>query len=436
MRISIFGLGYVGAVCGASLASRDHRVIGVDVSDAKVDMINRGECPIVEPGLSEMLDSAVSHQMLRATKDAREAIENSSLTMICVGTPSKKNGDLDLRYIEAVAREVGEGLRAKDEWHTVVIRSTVLPGTTRGVIQPIIEDCSGKRAGEDFGLAVNPEFLREGTAIKDYEKPPMTVIGEHCKHAGDMLEHIYADLSAPVIRKTIEVAEMIKYTCNIWHATKVSFANEIGNIAKTLLVDGREVMDVICQDKKLNISKYYMRPGFAFGGSCLPKDVRALTYRARQMDVKHPLLDSILNSNNYQVERAFNLIESYDKRNVAMLGLSFKAGTDDLRESPLVTLAEMLIGRGYNLRIFDRNVEYARVHGANKDYINQRIPHIASLMDSDLTGMLEQAEVIVLGNQDEIFAQLINNIPEEKKLLDLVGFMSEKSTGNLEGICW
>jgi GDP-mannose 6-dehydrogenase len=436
VRISIFGIGYVGAVCCGSLAARGHTVIGVDVSPSKVEMINNGISPIVEPGLEELLGKAVISGNLRGTADAREAIENSDLTMICVGTPSKQSGDLDLRYVEAVTQEIGKALAGKNEWHTVVIRSTVLPGTINNVVRPILEERSGKKAGEGFGLASNPEFLREGTAIADYEFPPMTVIGEHCKRSGDTLEELYRDLPGPIIRKSIEVAEMIKYACNVWHALKISFANEIGNIAKALDVDGREVMDVMCEDTKLNISKYYMRPGFAFGGSCLPKDVRALTYRATQLDVKHPLLGAILNSNNHQIERACNMIQRFEKRKVALLGLSFKAGTDDLRESPLLSLAEFLIGKGYDLKIYDRNVEYARMNGANKDYINTRIPHVSSLLSSDLPGMVNEADVVILGNSDETFRDVVAGLPADKHVLDLVGFMKSKSTSMLEGICW
>jgi len=436
VRISIFGIGYVGAVCCGSLAARGHNVIGVDVSPSKVEMINNGISPIVEPGLEELLGKAVLGGNLRGTTDAVEAIENSDLTMICVGTPSKPSGDLDLRYVEAVSQEIGKALAGKSEWHTVVIRSTVLPGTINNVVRPILEERSGKKAGTGFGLASNPEFLREGTAIADYEFPPMTVIGEHCERSGDVLEELYRDLPAPVIRKSIEVAEMIKYACNVWHALKISFANEIGNIAKALDVDGREVMDVMCEDTKLNISKYYMRPGFAFGGSCLPKDVRALTYRATQLDVKHPLLGAILNSNNNQIERACNIIQRFEKRKVALLGLSFKAGTDDLRESPLLSLAEFLIGKGYELKIFDRNVDYARLNGANKDYINTRIPHVSSLLSSDLPGMVSEADIVILGNNDETFRDVVARLPEDKHVLDLVGFMKSKSTSKLEGICW
>ena len=297
MRISIFGLGYVGAVCAGCLSARGHEVVGVDVSRTKIDLINHGKSPIVEPGLEELLQQGLKSGRLRGTTDVSAAVQETQVSFICVGTPSKKNGDLSLDYIEGVCREIGFALRDKAERHTVVVRSTVLPGTVKDVVIPIIEDCSGKRAGVDFGVAVNPEFLRESTAIKDYDFPPMTVIGELDKASGDLLETLYRELDAPIIRKPVEVAEMIKYTCNVWHAAKVTFANEIGNIAKAVGVDGREVMDVVCQDHKLNLSKYYMRPGFAFGGSCLPKDVRALNYRATSLDVESPLIGSLMRSN-------------------------------------------------------------------------------------------------------------------------------------------
>ncbi|UVE16849.1 GDP-mannose 6-dehydrogenase [Pseudomonas sp. LS44] len=436
MRISIFGLGYVGAVCAGCLSARGHDVVGVDISAAKIDLINSGKSPIVEPGLEELLQQGIANGKLRGTTDVAEAIRDSELSMLCVGTPSKKNGDLELDYIESVCRQIGLVLRSKTERHTVVVRSTVLPGTVKNVVIPILEDCSGKKAGVDFGVAVNPEFLRESTAIQDYDFPPMTVIGELDSRSGDALESLYAELDAPIIRKDIEVAEMIKYTCNVWHATKVTFANEIGNIAKAVGVDGREVMDVVCQDHKLNLSKYYMRPGFAFGGSCLPKDVRALNYRASQLDVEAPLIGSLMRSNVAQVQNAFELISSHDKRRVALLGLSFKAGTDDLRESPLVELAEMLIGKGFDLRIYDRNVEYARVHGANKDYIESKIPHVSSLLDSDLDGVIERSDIIVLGNGDERFRALADQVPAGKQIVDLVGFMAHTTRSGSEGICW
>ncbi len=436
MRISIFGLGYVGAVCAGCLSARGHEVIGVDISAAKIDLINKGKSPIVEPGLEQLLEQGIQSGRLRGTTDVAAAIRDTELSMLCVGTPSKKNGDLELNYIESVCREIGLVLRDKTTRHTVVVRSTVLPGTVKNIVIPILEDCSGKKAGVDFGVAVNPEFLRESTAIKDYDQPPMTVIGELDKQSGDTLEEIYRELDAPIIRKDIEVAEMIKYTCNVWHAAKVTFANEIGNIAKAVGVDGREVMDVVCQDKTLNLSQYYMRPGFAFGGSCLPKDVRALTYRASQLDVEHPMIGSIMRSNVAQVQNAFDIIASHDKRKVALLGLSFKAGTDDLRESPLVELAEMLIGKGFDLSIYDSNVEYARVYGANKDYIESKIPHVSSLLNSDFDQVVNGSDIIVLGNRDEKFRALAQHAPDGKQVVDLVGFMSHATRGGTEGICW
>ncbi|RMP63967.1 GDP-mannose 6-dehydrogenase [Pseudomonas syringae pv. berberidis] len=412
--------------------------MGVDISSTKIDLINNGKSPIVEPGLEELLQKGLATGKLRGTTDFAEAIRATDLSMICVGTPSKKNGDLELDYIESVCREIGYVLRDKNTRHTIVVRSTVLPGTVANVVIPILEDCSGKKAGVDFGVAVNPEFLRESTAIKDYDLPPMTVIGEFDKASGDVLQSLYEELDAPIIRKDIAVAEMIKYTCNVWHATKVTFANEIGNIAKAVGVDGREVMDVVCQDKALNLSQYYMRPGFAFGGSCLPKDVRALTYRAGSLDVDAPLLNSLMRSNTSQVQNAFDMVASYDTRKVALLGLSFKAGTDDLRESPLVELAEMLIGKGFDLSIFDSNVEYARVHGANKDYIESKIPHVSSLLNSDFDQVINDSDVIILGNRDERFRSLANKTPEGKRVIDLVGFMTNATTedGRAEGICW
>ncbi|PYB81212.1 MULTISPECIES: UDP-glucose/GDP-mannose dehydrogenase family protein [Pseudomonas] len=433
MNISIFGLGYVGAVCAGCLSARGHQVLGVDVAQAKIDMINQGRSPIVEPGLEQLLLDGVRQGRLRGTTDVQAAILATELSLLCVGTPSKANGDLDLVYMEAVCREIGAALRDKASRHTVVVRSTVLPGTVKNVVIPLLEQASGKQAGRDFGVAVNPEFLRESTAIQDYDFPAMTVIGELDSRSGDLLASLYQGLDAPVIRKPIEVAELIKYTCNVWHATKVSFANEIGNIAKASGVDGREVMDVVCQDYKLNLSRYYLRPGFAFGGSCLPKDVRALTYRASQLDVAHPLLGSIMASNRSQVQAAFDLVTQAGKRRIALLGLAFKANSDDLRESPLVTLAEQLIGKGYELRIFDANVEHARQFGANRQYIEQQIPHVSALLRSDLQQVIDEAEVIVLGNNDERFVQALD---AGKPVIDLVGFMTGGSDARHHGICW
>ncbi|WP_316677886.1 UDP-glucose/GDP-mannose dehydrogenase family protein [uncultured Tolumonas sp.] len=436
MRISIFGMGYVGAVCTACLAQRGHQIIGVDVSKHKVELINAGRSPIVEPGLDELLAAGKNAGRIRATNDYTDAIQNSDITMVCVPTPSKRNGDLSLEYIEAVCREIGMAMRDKPSRHTVIIRSTVLPGTVKGVVLPILEDCAQMKAGVDFGLGVNPEFLRESTALRDYDEPPMTVVGVLDDETGRLMESLYSDLTAPFICKPIEIAEMVKYTCNVWHAVKVSFANEIGSIAKELHVDGREVMDVVCRDNKLNISSYYMKPGFAFGGSCLPKDVRALNYRASQLDVQTPLISSLMHSNENQVKRAFQMIESLNKRKIGMLGLSFKAETDDLRESPLVELAEMLIGKGYQLSIYDRNVKFASVHGANRDYINGKIPHVSSLLAEDESELLDNVDVLIVGNKDKAFQAMLESWPEEKYLVDLAGFMTNTSVVNKQGICW
>jgi GDP-mannose 6-dehydrogenase len=438
MRISIFGLGYVGAVCAGCLTNRGHDVIGVDVSQVKIDLINQGKSPIVEPGLEELLSDARKNGRLSGTVDFKAAVRDTQISMLCVPTPSKKNGDLELNYIEAVCKSIGEVLKEKSERHTVVVRSTVLPGTVKNVVIPTLEQYSGKKAGVDFGVAVNPEFLRESTAIADYDHPPMTVIGELDKESGDLLESLYSELDAEIIRKPVEVAEMIKYTCNVWHATKVTFANEIGNIAKAVGVDGREVMEVVCKDKALNLSAYYMRPGFAFGGSCLPKDVRALTYRASALDVKAPLLNSLMVSNEQQVQNAFDVISRYGKRKIALLGLSFKAGTDDLRESPLVELAERLIGKGFELSIYDKNVEHARILGANKEYIESKIPHVSSLLKSDFNEVVNGADVLILGNGSKDFADLAHNVPAGKQVFDLVGFMKQatKADVSAEGICW
>ncbi len=436
MRISIFGLGYVGAVCAGCLSARGHHVIGVDISPTKIALINQGKSPIVEPGLGELLHSGVDTGFLYGTTDVEAAVLASELSFIAVGTPSKRNGDLDLGYMESVCTQIGTALRDKSDRHTVVVRSTVLPGTVKNVVIPLLEAASGKKAGIDFGVATNPEFLRESTAIKDYDFPAMTVIGELDAQSGDLLEQLYSELDAPIIRKSIEVAEMIKYTCNVWHAAKVTFANEIGNIAKAVGVDGREVMDVVCQDHKLNLSKYYLKPGFAFGGSCLPKDVRALTYRAAQLDIQHPLLSAIMPSNRIQVQRAFDMVSSYEKRKIGLLGLSFKAGTDDLRESPLVELAEMLIGKGYELRIFDSNVEYARVIGANKEYIESKIPHVSSLLHAELNEVVELSDVLIIGNGDSRFADVLNRVDGDKHVIDLVGFLPSTSSAGRQGICW
>ena len=436
VEISIFGLGYVGTVCGACLAKTGHNIVGIDVSDHKVELINEGRAPIVEAGLSELMAEVVAAKKLRASKDSRAAVLESEVSIVCVGTPSRSDGSLDTRYLEQVCQEIGAALKSKAEYHLVVIRSTILPGAVMDVLLPILESSSGKKVGDDFGLAMNPEFLRESTAIADFYEPEMTVIGEYDKRSGDMLEKLYENIDAPIVRQTIEVAEMIKYTCNVWHATKVGFANEIGSIAKQVGVDGRTVMGIVCEDKKLNISSYYMKPGFAFGGSCLPKDVRALTHLGRHLDVELPLLDSLMESNKSHINNGFKVIANIGKKKIGFLGISFKAGTDDLRESPLVELVEKLYGKGYDIKIYDENVDYARLHGANRDYIEYVIPHVSSLLDSDIEAVIDHAEIIVIGNASEEFKAIVEREYTDKVIVDLVGFMKGPSTERQNGICW
>lgn len=437
MKISIFGLGYVGAVSAACLARDGHSVIGVDPLPVKVDLINKGASPIIEKDLDKLISAARQEGRLRATTNVSEALADTEVSFICVGTPSQINGSLDLRYVRKVCEEIGQAMRSKTSYHTVVARSTMLPGSMRTVVLPVLEEHSGKQAGKDFGACINPEFLREGTAVYDYDHPPKTVIGELDFRSGEALAAIYGHLNAPLIRTMIETAEMVKYTDNAWHALKVCYANEIGNLCKRLGIDSHRVMEIFCQDTKLNLSPYYLKPGFAFGGSCLPKDVRALTYKARSQDLDTPVLNAILPSNAHQVERGLDMIFRKPGKRVSILGFSFKAGTDDLRESPLVEVIERLIGKGYDLRVYDRNVRLASLVGANRDYILNHIPHIARLMVHHLDEALNHAEIVVIGNGDEEFQNLIKRIRPNQAIVDLVRLRGmERSDGNYDGICW
>lgn len=361
----------------------------------------------------------------------------SDISMICVGTPSQINGSLDLKYVRKVCEEIGMALRNKKEFHVVVARSTMLPGSMRSIVIPVLEESSGKKAGVDFGVCNNPEFLRESTAVFDYYNPPKTVIGETDAKAGDVLASIYKHLDAPLIRTSVETAEMVKYTDNVWHALKVGFANEIGNICKSVGIDGHEVMDIFCKDIKLNLSSYYMKPGFAFGGSCLPKDVRALTYKARSLDIETPILSSIIQSNQKQIENGLSMITEKGNKKIGILGFSFKAGTDDLRESPLVELIERLLGKGYDIRIYDKNVKIASLVGANKDFILNHIPHISKLMVDSIDEVMEHADTIVIGNGAEEFRDVPGRVEQGKVVVDLVRIVDKKSIdGSYDGICW
>ncbi|MGH8286205.1 MAG: nucleotide sugar dehydrogenase [Steroidobacteraceae bacterium] len=442
MRISVFGLGYVGAVSAACLASDGHEVVGVDKNAAKVDLINAGRSPIIETGIDQLITSGHAAGRLLATTDAAEAIRRSDVSLVCVGTPSEANGSLNLGYVRNVCAEIGAALARKDRPHDVVIRSTILPGAMRSLVIPTLEESAGKKIGGDIRVCFNPEFLREGTAVHDYYHPSKTVIGESEAGAGERLLELYAKLEAPVTCTSLEIAEMVKYVDNTWHALKVGFANEIGSLAKALGIDSFEVMRIFCQDTKLNLSAYYLRPGFAFGGSCLPKDVRALRYRAKTLDVEAPILSSILASNDAHIQRGLDLVLAQGKRRVGVLGFSFKAGTDDLRESPIVELIERLIGKGYELLVYDRSVNLARLTGANREYILNHVPHIANLMRESMDEVLAHAEVVVIGNASAEFDELASRLRPEQRVIDLVRIEDTRraagrgANGQYHGICW
>ncbi len=437
MKLSIFGLGYVGSVSAACFADQGHEVIGVDSNELKVNLINEGRSPIVEKGIGELIKRATREQRLRATGDINDAIQNSDISMVCVGTPANHNGSLNLTFVKRVCQEIGAALESKSRYHIVAIRSTMLPGTIHETVIPTLEVYSGKRAGRDFGVAINPEFLREGTSIADFINPPFTLIGTDDEDAAGLLRRLYAAIDAPFLTVGIKEAEMVKYTCNCFHALKVTFANEIGNLCKGLGVDSHQVMEVFCKDTKLNLSPYYLKPGFAFGGSCLPKDLHAITYKAKELDVEMPMLEAILTSNRKQVERAVDMVLQTGRKNIGVLGLSFKSGTDDLRESPMVTLIETLIGKGLKLSIYDRDVELARLFGANKEYIEREIPHISSLMHSQLDEVIEQSEVIIVGKKEDEFRVLSDKLNNGRVIIDLVRLLEvEDSRKSYQGMCW
>ena len=437
MQIRIFGLGYVGTVSAGCLAQNGHEVIGVDPVRAKVDLINAGQSPIIEAEIGKVISEAVKSGRLRATDNQDEAINQTELSFVCVGTPSQNNGNLDLTYIRRVCELIGRALKNKTERHTIVIRSTILPGTMRDIVIPTLEENSGKKAGTDFGVCNNPEFLREGSAVNDFNFPPKTVIGQFDRESGELLASLYAKLDAPFIRTDLETAEMVKYVDNSWHALKIGFANEIGNLCKAASIDAHEVMNIFCQDKKLNISTAYLTPGFAFGGSCLPKDLRALSYKAKMFDLDLPIMNAILPSNEVQVAMGLQMILDAGHRRVGILGFSFKAGTDDLRESPMIEVIEHLIGKGYDLRIFDKNVQMASLVGANRDFILNRIPHISRLMVKDIDAVLEHAQTVVIGNKDAEFAGVLDRLRADQRLVDFVRITKRRSeNGKYDGICW
>jgi GDP-mannose 6-dehydrogenase len=434
MRITVIGLGYVGSVVAACLAKQGHDVIGVDVDRGKVDALNAGRAPIVETDVDAIVAEQVVARRLSAASNTSAAVENCDIALVCVGTPGLVNGGIDLTHVRRVCEEIGVALRSAPGAPLIVVRSTVLPGTTRELVIPMLESISGDRAGADFGVCFNPEFLREGTAVHDFFNPPKTVIGELNRASGDALAALHSGIKAPLIRTDLETAEMVKYADNAWHALKVGFANEMGNVCKGLGIDGHQLMHFFCQDQKLNISPSYLRPGFAFGGLCLPKDLRAILRRASALDLSLPILESILPSNELQLARGVRAVIDAGYRRIGILGLSFKAGTDDLRESPVVELAERLIGKGYDLRIYDRNVNLAKVTGTNRDHLLNRIPHIGALLVPDIDSVLEHAQTIVIGNGDSEFESLPTEKTDGRVVVDLVRKRSTRTTGAYAGV--
>ncbi|MFZ1919718.1 MAG: UDP-glucose/GDP-mannose dehydrogenase family protein [Terriglobales bacterium] len=439
MSVSIFGLGYVGSVSAACFASMGHKVIGVDVSRAKVEMLDSGRTPIIEARMSELVAEAKRVSRLHATTDATEAVMNSDVSFVCVGTPSLKNGKLDLSHIESVAREIGGAIRQKKSAHVFVLRSTVLPGTTETVVLPILEKESGKKCARDFTVCYNPEFMREGSAVADFLNPPYTILGASDKNHLAPLRELYKDLPVQLYETTIPVAEMVKYFSNCFHALKIGFANEMGTMCKHLGVDAQEVTRIFTSDTKLNISRAYLSPGFAFGGSCLPKDLRAITYKAKELDLKLPVLESLMPSNAVHIDRAVDMVMSTGKKKIAQLGLSFKAGTDDLRESPQVQLIKRLMGEGLEVRVWDEDVSLGRLAGANRQYIEEVIPHIGSVLTSDLGSVMRSAEVVILGNNSASRERLAQYLRPEQTVIDLIHLDRTKRPEGAkayEGICW
>jgi len=437
--ISVFGLGYVGTVTAACLAHKGNSVIGVDLSAGKVEAMEAGRSPIVEPRVTELVEECHKACRLHATSNSEEAVLKTEISFLCVGTPSLRNGKLDLGHIEPVCREIGNALKKKNTFHLVVLRSTVLPGTAETIVVPALEKASGKKIGKDFGVCVNPEFMREGTAVADFLEPAMTIIGASDPSHSAMLRELYAWAPGHMFETSFRSAEMTKYVCNAWHAVKVSFANEVGTLAKQLGVDAESVVEIFTADTKLNISPSYLKPGFAFGGSCLPKDVRALNYRAKELDLKLPLFESILPSNDEHLERAVEMILETGKKKIAMLGLSFKAATDDLRESPQVQLVKRLLGEGRQIQIWDDNVSLGRLIGSNRQYIEDVIPHIGSLLSANLEEVVKDAEVVVVGTRGVDREALRRSLKPGQVVIDLVNLEKKRRLGGVdkyEGICW
>lgn len=436
MKISVFGMGYVGCVTAAALSCRGNVVVGVDVNQAKVDSLNRAIAPVLEPGLSEIIKQSVDNGALRAVINGAQAVNDTDLSLVCVGTPARKNGSFDYSHLLSAITEVGEGLKRKTAHHIVAIRSTVLPGTTEAMLIPELEKSSGKKVGRDFSVHTNPEFLRESSALYDFDNPPFVVIGNAAGCDGEPLGSLYAG-TGPIHYTSIKTAEMLKYVCNTYHALKITFANEIGSICKTLGVDSYEVMDLFCRDTKLNISPAYLKPGFAYGGSCLPKDLRALNYQAQTLDLRVPLLGAVNLSNQVQIQRAIDFVVDSGAKQIGLLGLTFKAGTDDLRESPLVMLCEALIGKGMNVRIYDPNLVLDKLVGANKTYLEEQLPHVSRLLCNSFDELVAGSELVILGNRYDQLRGALRAHVGKSQILDLVRcFDKPPASPTYHGICW
>ena len=438
MKISVFGLGYVGSVTAACLAKNGHFVIGVDIKREKVKAINDVESPVFEKGLNELINEVVVDGNLRATISADEAVENSEISLICVGTPSNLDGSINLEHIKRVCCDIGCALRTKNKFHVIVIRSTVLPGTTEGVLIPILEDDSGEKISTDFGVCVNPEFMREGQAVHDFYNPERIVVGATDKNSGDLVEKIYMGINAPIVQVDIKTAEIIKYVDNVFHGMKVAFANEIGTVCRNLGIDGREVMKIFCTDHKLNLSPYYFMPGFAFGGSCIPKDLRAILHKTKELEIDSPLIGSILDSNQKHVDRAVELIMEQNKKKIGVFGLTFKSGTNDTRESPTIPMITKLLEKGY-LKLFEKGYDISIYDpNANATEIDEMLPHIAPLLNSSFETLIKESEVLVITKNEELFNKIPTLMSEDQILIDLVGVVNHRDVkkGKYIGMCW
>jgi len=438
MRVVVVGLGYVGTVCSACLASRGHQIVGVDTSEFKVSCIERGESPIVENGLAELIAEGRRAGRLRATTRIAEAMPGADIVLLCVGTPSAEDGSLNLEHVKRAAAEVGAGLPHSGVYTTVVMRSTMLPGSVEGELQPVLERASGRSAGSDFGVAYNPEFLREGTAVGDFFGAEITVIGAAEPRGADAVRRLYDGIGGEIVVTSIRSAEMLKYVNNTFHALKVSFANEIGRLCKRERIDSHEVMELFCRDTRLNLGRNYLMPGFAFGGSCLPKDLRALNSRGRAHGLDLPVIAAVMRSNQQHVDEAIHLIERLRRRRVGVLGLSFKAGTDDLRESPILRVVGTLVGKGYSVLLHDPHIDLDRLLGANRRFVEDEVSYLPERLRAEMRDVVEQSEIVVVGNRSKEYRAVGALLQPGQVLVDLVHGVDRASLvhGEYHGLAW